>query len=232
MTRLQRATQTPRSGNVLAILSALPAEGKSVLASNLALAYAASGIKVLLVDADPYEMSVTRAFELKRPGLNEVLEGRAKLATALSLESRSGLHLLGAREPSAPARGPADNGAMAGLLRELRDQFELVIVDCPAILPLDGGVFVEHADRIAFVIAWETTDRAAVEQAFRLLGSHVAKLAGVILNKASPRWYGAFDDGRYLRYVSPPANPIAPAAPAAPAPATARVAVFTRRAAP
>ena len=38
-----------------------------------------------------------------------------------------------------------------------------------------------------------------------MLGSHFSKLIGVVLNKASPRWYGAFDGGRYLRYATPPA---------------------------
>ena len=92
---------------------------------------------------------------------------------------------------------------------------------------MDGGSFVEHADLIAFVIAWDETDRGAVEEAFALLGSHLSKLAGVVLNKASPRWYGAFDGGRYLRYANPPA----PAA--APTPTPIRLTrAFTRRARP
>jgi capsular exopolysaccharide synthesis family protein len=226
MTRLQR-TQSQRGREVLAIVSAVPNEGKSTLASNLALAYAASGLKTVLIDGDCYAMSVTSAFGLNRPGLNEVLEGRAKLSNALVRDAQSGLFVLAAREPSSAAREAGDK-ALASLLRELREQFELIIVDCPAILPVDGGSFVEHADRIAFVIAWDETDRGAVEEAFALLGSHLSKLAGVVLNKASPRWYGTFDGGRYLRYANPPAPAPAPA----PTPITAVTrAAFTRRAA-
>ena len=82
---------------------------------------------------------------------SKVVSGSQRAVTRIR---ESGLHVLAARDPSAPrrTRGP---WRMAGLLRELRDQFERVIVDCPAILPLDGGAFVEHADRIAFVIAWD-----------------------------------------------------------------------------
>ena len=169
-------------------------------------------------------MSVTSTFGLNQPGLSEVLEGRAKLSNALVRDAQSGLFVLAAREPSSAAR---ETGDTAGLLRELREQFELIIVDCPAILPVDGGSFVEHADRIAFVIAWDETDRSAVEEAFALLGSHLSKLAGVVLNKASPRWYGAFDGGRYLRYANPPAPAPAPT----PIAAVTRAA-FARRAAP
>ncbi len=233
MTRLQRAVNTSRSRDVLAIVSALPGEGKSTLACNLALASAASGIKTLLIDADPYTISVTRTFDLNRPGLNEVLDGSAQPATALGRDTRSGLYVLGARDPSSPAREPADTRRLPALLRELKDQFELIVVDCPALLPVDGGAFVEHADRIAFVIAWESTDRGAVEQAFHMLGSHVSKVAGIILNKAAPRWYRGFAEGRYLRYGTLPPPVMAPAPPApAVASAPARVAVFTRRAAP
>jgi capsular exopolysaccharide synthesis family protein len=218
MTRLQR-TQSQRQREVLAVVSAVANEGKSTLASNLALAYAASGLKTLLVDSDRYAMSVTSAFGLNRPGLNEVLEGRVKLADALVRDAQSGLFVLSARDPASAALETGDQ-AMAGLLRELRAQFELIIVDCPAILPVDGGSFVEHADRIAFVIAWDQTDRSAVEEAFALLGSHLSKVVGVVLNKASPRWYGAFDGGRYLRYANPPA----------PAPAPTPIAAATRAA--
>jgi succinoglycan biosynthesis transport protein ExoP len=226
MTRLQR-TRPERGRDVLAIVSAVPNEGKSTLASNLALAYAASGLKTLLIDGDRYAMSVTSAFALNRPGLNEVLEGRAKLSTALVRDARSGLYVLAARDPSSAVHEVTDSKAIAGLLRELRDQFELIIVDSPAILPVDGGSFIEHADRIAFVIAWDGTDRSAVEEAFAMLGTHFSKLAGVVLNKASPRWYGAFDGGRYLRYAAQPAA-VAPA----PVPVPAPVTNFIRRAAP
>jgi uncharacterized protein involved in exopolysaccharide biosynthesis/Mrp family chromosome partitioning ATPase len=226
MTRLQR-TQTQKGREILAIVSAVPGEGKSTLASNLALAYAASGVRTVLIDSDPYAMSVTTAFGLNRPGLHEVLEGRIRLSQALARDTKSGLYVLAARDPSAHAHDVVDAKAMPSLLRELRDQFERIIVDCPAILPVDGGSFVEHADRLAFVIAWDRTDRAPVEQAFGLLGTHVSKLVGVVLNKASARWYGAFDGGRYLRYAqTPPAAPL-------PAPvAAAPVAAFARRAVP
>jgi capsular exopolysaccharide synthesis family protein len=253
MTRLQRTAQRHEDRKVLAIMSAVPQEGKSTFASNLALVSAASGVKTLLIDADPYAASVTRAFELRQPGLTEVLEGVARLEGALARDPRSGLYVLGARDPSVPAREAASSRKLADLLRELKGQFDQIIVDCPAILPVDGGTLAEHVDRIAVVIAWESTDRAAVEQAFELLGDHVAKIDGVVLNKVGARWYKAFDEGRYLHYekklpaaVARPApapatvatpKPVATPAPVSlvastDAPAAARVAVFSRRATP
>ena len=231
MTRLNRATQLRRAREVLAIVSAVPGEGKSTFACNLALASAAAGARTLLIDGDPMAMSVTRAFTLSQPGLNEVLNGRAKLATAIAKDPKTGLHVLGARDVSSGMHElfGVDSHALAALLRELREQFELIVIDSPAILPVDGGTFVEHADQVAFVIAWESTERSAVEQAFALLGMHRAKIVGAVLNKAAARWYRVFDGARHLRYMSAPAR-IAPA----PAPASkgaASIAAFNRRAA-
>jgi succinoglycan biosynthesis transport protein ExoP len=237
MTRLQRAGQTSHGGNVLAIVSALPGEGKSTLACNLALTSAASGTKTLLIDADPHARSVTRMLDGNQSGPHGMIDGIGRFGSALTRDARSGLYVM-----AAPGRESGSMRELPSLLHELKDQFELIILDCPAILPVDGGALMEHADRIAFVIGWESTDRTAVEQAFQMLGKHVSKIDGVILNRADARWYRTFDEGRYLRCEKPAvmtAPPLAPAAGLASAPppvpaaaATARVAVFTRRAAP
>jgi capsular exopolysaccharide synthesis family protein len=221
MTRLQR-THSNKGCEILAILSAVSGEGKSTLASNLALAHAASGTRTLLIDGDPYGMTVTTAFGLNRPGLQEVLDGRVRLSNALARDNKTGLHILTARDPASRAKNVSDRKPLSRLMDDLREQFELIIVDNPAVLPIDGGSLVEHVDRIAFVIAWERTDRAPIEQAFQLLGTQASKVAGVVLNKASTRWYDVFDSGRYLRYAHQPPAPPVPAA----------VALFNRRAAP
>jgi uncharacterized protein involved in exopolysaccharide biosynthesis/septum formation inhibitor-activating ATPase MinD len=244
MTRLNRATRSQRTREVLAIVSAVPGEGKSTFACNLALVSAAAGARTLLIDGDPLAMSVTRAFALNQPGLNEVLNGRAKLANAIAKDPRTGLHVLSARDASSGAHElfGVDSQALAALLRELREQFELIVIDSPAILPVDGGTFVEHADQVAFVIAWDTTERSAVEQAFGLLGAYRAKIVGAVLNKASPRWYRVFDGARHLRYTNAaaatPAPAPAPALTPAPTPVAvaapkgaASIAAFNRRAA-
>src|SRR5215217_1514374 len=224
MMRLRRSQPAHGAREVLVVASAVPDEGKSTFACNLALASAASGARTLLIDGDSIATSVSRIFDLKRPGLSEVLSGRATFSNVALRDSKSGLVVLGARDPSTSARdiAGADSKAMSTLLRELRDQFELIVIDSPAILPVDGGSLVEHADRFVFIAAWETTERSAIEQALELLGNYGSKLAGVVLNKAAQRWYQVFDGGRYLRYFAPPA---------AIPPPPARI-VFTRRAAP
>ena len=91
------------------------------------------------------------------------------------------------------------------------------MIDSPAILPVDGGTLVDCADRAVLIVQWERTERAAVLEALRMIGPDKQKIAGIILNNASPRWYRLFDCGRYLQYygvpqLSAPAAPVAKSA--------------------
>lgn len=200
-TRLRRSAPNSAS-EVLVIASALPDEGKSTFASNLARASASSGTKTLLIDGDIYATAISRMFNLRGPGLCELLQGKAKLLSATARDPESGLYMLGARQaPLAPGElMDIKADAVAALLRECRQHFELIVIDSPAILPLDGAMFMDSADRAVLIVEWERTERAAVLEALAMLGAQKRKLAGVVLNKASPHWYRLFDCGQYLRY--------------------------------
>jgi polysaccharide biosynthesis transport protein len=214
MTRLRRSA--PATNEIVVVASALPGEGKSTFACNLALASAASGTRTLLIDGDVYAAGASRMLGIRGPGLCEVLTGKAKFWSATVKDRNTGLHALGAREAvlAAGELQGIEGKAIGALVREHRAHFDLIVVDGPAILPVDGGTLVEWADRTILIVEWERTDRAAVLEALRMIGPHKHKLAGVILNKASPRWYRLFDCGRYLQHYSA-ARLQAPADPAA-----------------
>jgi succinoglycan biosynthesis transport protein ExoP len=160
-----------------------------------------------LIDGDIYAAGTSRLLNLRGPGLCEVLAGKAKFWSAALKDKTSGLYLLGTREAvrSAGELPNVDANAVSALLREHRHHFELIVIDSPAILPVDGGMFAECADRAVLMVEWERTDRAAVLEALAMLGPLKQKVAGVVLNKASPQWYRLFDCGRYIRhYPAPP----------------------------
>ena len=211
-TRLRRSA-APKSAEALAVVSALPGEGKSTFACNLALASASSGVKTLLIDGDVYAMAVSRTFNLKGPGLSELMQGKTKILSATARHAGTGLYMLGARDPSTtPYESKnVEKDAFAAILRECRQQFDLIVIDCPAILPVDGGMFIDCADRAVMIVEWERTEREAVLEALATLGPQKRKVTGVVLNKASSLWYRLFDCGQYLRYYSlgnmPPAVP-------------------------
>jgi uncharacterized protein involved in exopolysaccharide biosynthesis/Mrp family chromosome partitioning ATPase len=200
-TRLLRSSEKPR-GEILAIVSALPGEGKSTFACNLALSAEGSGVRTLLIDGDVYAASSTRAFTLQKPGLSEVLEGKATFWSAVTKDAKSGLHVLGARDPSVADDDvkDIDRSRLTAFLREYGKHFDLVVIDCPAILPIGGSVpSVECADRAVLLVEWDRTARQAVAEALDALGVDARKLAGVVLNKVSLGWCHLFDYGGYYK---------------------------------
>jgi succinoglycan biosynthesis transport protein ExoP len=216
-TRCRRA-QRHGTTEVLAVVSALSGEGKSTVSSNLALAFASSGVRTLLIDGDPHAKATTRFYKASGPGLGEVLSAGADRWSVTVTDRASGLSVLGAGIPT----GLSDEKAITEMLRDYGQDVEMIVVDTPAILSIEGGAWIDCADRIIMVVEWGVTERDSIRDALAMLGRHRGKLAGIVLNKAPSRWCRIFDRGRYLRYYARPAE-AAPgrqaAPPALPAPA-------------
>jgi polysaccharide biosynthesis transport protein len=201
-TRLVRSGSKSR-GEILAVISALPGEGKSTFACNFALAAAGSGVRTLLIDGDVYTTATSQVFGLKKAGLSELLEGKTTFWHAISKDTKSGLHILGARDTSVASDDvkDIDGVRLAALLREFGKHFDVVVIDSPAILPVGGSApHLECADRAILLVEWDQTERQAVAEALDMLDSHGRKLAGVVLNKVSVGWCRLFDYGAYLKY--------------------------------
>ena len=185
------------------MLSALPGEGKSTFARNFALASASSGVRTLLIDGDIYTASATRTFDVRKPGLCEVLDNKTTIWEAVFQHKDSGLYVLGARDMATkPDAVTINEPALAALLTRCRQRFDLIVIDSPAILPFDGDTFIKCADRALLIVEWERTEREAVLEALTMLGENKQKVAGVVLNKVSSYWYQLFDYGRYPSYYS------------------------------
>jgi succinoglycan biosynthesis transport protein ExoP len=200
-TRLLRSSKKPR-GEILLVMSALPGEGKSTFACNFALAAEGSGVRTLLIDADVYTAASTQVFGLQKAGLSEVLDGKTSFWSAVTKDTKSGLHVLGACDPSIASDDAKDIDPtrLASFLREFSKHFDLVVIDSPAILPVGGSApQIECADRAVLLVEWDQTERQAVAEALDMLDTHARKLAGVVLNKVSVGWCQLFDYGGYLK---------------------------------
>ena len=201
--RLLQSEMTSRD-KIVAVVSALPGEGKSTFACNFGFAAADAGLRTLLIDGDIYGAATSRLFGLKGAGLFEVLENEISLADAVSEDAATRLHVLGARRPSTPAAElpTIDAERLGFLLRDCRKQFDLIVLDSPAILPVgDITPHIECADSAVMVVEWDHTARRAAEEALDMMDLHALKVAGVVLNKVSARWCRLFDPGKYLQLV-------------------------------
>ena len=158
------------------VTSTGPAEGKSFVASNLALSFAEAGFRTVLVDGDTRRGAIQQAFNVpQKPGLVEYLQGTGTLDETVYPTSYERLSLVpcGARHRQAPEM--VTTAAMESLLDELRARFDVVIVDSPplgagtdayALSTMTGGLLmvlrIGVTDRRMAVAKLETMDRLPI----------------------------------------------------------------------
>ena len=177
---------TDASSKTLLVTSPSPGDGKTTVASNLAIAIAQTGKRVLLVDADCRRPMVQRIYGLKEEtGLSSVLVGESELAASIQKSSTDNLDIL----PCGPLPpNPAEmlnSEAFTSLLRELSAQYDHVVVDSPPVAPVtDARILAAACDATVLVIRAEKTSRRVAEHARDALGSVGAVLLGVVVNDA------------------------------------------------
>jgi|KBSSwiStaDraftv2_1062776.scaffolds.fasta_scaffold07647_10 receptor protein-tyrosine kinase len=195
----QETPSDPVRSQVTVITSAIPGEGKTTTATNLALAYAEDTTRrTLLIGADLRRPSMSRYITpLPTLGLSHVLAGEASLDDALIEMSDSSLWVL-------PA-GPPDNGsidllrqrALGHVMAELRLRFQRIVIDAPPTVPFtDAAVLASHADGALLVVRAGFSTPALIRRARESLSG--LKVLGVVLNDVVftfvDRYYYGYDD--------------------------------------
>ena len=188
---------------VVAITSAVPGEGKTTTAMGLARAMAAAGGKVLLIDADARRRASSRQFaEGVKLGLDEVLAGEATLDQAIVKDSLSDACLLPQRLDS-KGIGLTESPRLAELIEQVRDRYDLVILDTPPVLPVDEArVIASMADGVIFLVRWRKTPSKAASVALRRLYDVHAEMLGAVLTLVDVREQeraGYEDGGTFLK---------------------------------
>ncbi|MCB1509778.1 MAG: polysaccharide biosynthesis tyrosine autokinase [Hyphomicrobiaceae bacterium] len=176
---------------VIQLISAMPNEGKTLIASNLALYMAMTGYRTLLVDGDLRRAALTDALGLdNRPGLLEVLAGRTGPLDVILTDQTTGLHVLPAfAAPDEDGRAPEllSSRMLGQILHLYRQHFDTIIVDTPPVMPVvDARLMAMYADQIVLVTTWRKTPKDIAKQTVKLLGANQAKLVGVVVNRVAP----------------------------------------------
>lgn len=192
---------------VVAITSAVPGEGKTTTAMGLARAVAAAGGKVLLIDADARRRASSRQFaDGVTQGLDEVLAGQATLEQAIVKDSISDAFLLPQRLDSKGV-GLTESPRLAVLIEQVRERYDLVILDTPPVLPVDEArVIASMADGVVFLVRWRKTPSKAASVALRRLYDVHAEVLGAILTLVDVREQeraGYEDGGTFLKAYRP-----------------------------
>jgi capsular exopolysaccharide synthesis family protein len=180
---------------VLGVVSAMPGEGKTTAAGNLARLIGATR-DVLLIDADIRDPALSRYLTSQdAPGLVEVAMGTAQLADVVWVDQGTRLRFLPAgNDPGLVGSGEIlGSSEMKKILDEAREKFEFIVVDLPPLLPVvDARAIAPLVDGFAFVVEWGTTTEDAVNEA--ILNADIeGKIIGSILTKVVLSRYRRFD---------------------------------------
>ncbi|MGK5110413.1 polysaccharide biosynthesis tyrosine autokinase [Geodermatophilus sp. CPCC 205506] len=182
----------------IVVTSAVPGEGKSTVAVNLATALAQSGSRVALVEADlrrprvPGYMGVSGAV-----GLTDVVAGTADLDEVAQPWGDGNLTVLGSGSPVPNPSELLGSAPVRSLLQRLRDTQDYVVIDAPPLLPVtDAAVLSVLADGCVITTRFGHTRREQLAEAAETLARVDATLLGVVLNRV-PRSRAVASDAAY-----------------------------------
>jgi succinoglycan biosynthesis transport protein ExoP len=196
-----------REIKVIGLASALPGEGKSTVAANLAQLMAHSGRRALLIDADLRNPSLSRRITPQAErGMLEVLAGTAQLSDTIWRDPITGLDFLPAvlKTPVAHTSEFLASNRMTDLLALARDRYEYIVIDFPPLAPVvDARAAAHHIDAFVFTIEWGQTSPEAIFEALGSAEMVHSKLLGAVLNKANAaklKKLEAYKGGNYQKY--------------------------------
>lgn len=182
------------SRQMILVMSALAGEGRSTVASNLAVQFAGGASRVLLIDADLRNGRLSAHLGLQgAPGLAEVLSGAATPSAALLHDATTGLHMMPSHAAPLAQTSPGEllaSPQAANLFAVLKTHFDLVIVDAPPVLPfVDARILAHIADTSLMVVKWRATARSHIKQAIRALGLPHNQIQGLVINGVAESEY-------------------------------------------
>lgn len=168
----------------LAVTSAAPGDGKSLISANLALSFAEAGFKTVLIDGDTRRGLLHRMHGLKPAGgLTEYLTGAIDEAQAVRATSHPNLALVtcGTRHARSPELLATPR--LKRLIERLSQSFDVVIIDTPPLAAgIDGYAISAAAGRVLMVLRMGQTERRLAAAKLTTLDRLPVDIVGAVLN--------------------------------------------------
>ncbi len=173
-----------KKGKVLLLTSTVPGEGKSTISINLALALAAEGKRVALLDADLRNQSIHKMVGVRTPkGLMDCLKNsELDVLQALRRLPESELCYLSG-ESTDKRHYHLDDRAIQRVLDALRPRFDYVILDsAPCSVVSDTALLARHADAVLYVVKQDYANQSQILDAVAALHERAIPLGGMVIN--------------------------------------------------
>jgi polysaccharide biosynthesis transport protein len=197
----------PGGAKIIGLVSALPGEGKTTVATSFAAFVAKSGARTLLIDADLRNPSMTRTLGYsKAPGLLNMVLERTDYKELVISDTKFKFDFLPAstRVRTSNSSDVLTSAAMKDMLKSASAEYDYILVDLPPILPVvdvkaSAGLF----DAFVLIVEWGTTAGDEIVKAVNTSPLLSERLLGVVLNKADEvimRRFEGYSDRRYSYY--------------------------------
>jgi polysaccharide biosynthesis transport protein len=190
------------------VTSTIPGEGKTLISSNLAGAFARHGKSVLLVDCDLRRPMLHRHFEQNNEhGLINWFENGAALEGDLSTNPKLGITQIGENLSLLTSGGRTktptlllESPVFGQLLEKLKKHYDLIVVDSPPLGAVtDSLLIAERVDEVIYVCRFNRAFRKHISLYIKALRAGKNELLGVVLNGLSPRRIEYYSNYRYYR---------------------------------
>ncbi|MBC2773146.1 polysaccharide biosynthesis tyrosine autokinase [Rhizobium sp. AQ_MP] len=213
---------------VIGVVSSLPGEGKTTVATNFAMLLAASGKRTLLIDADLRKPRLSRMLKpAPKAGLVEAIASDVAWTSLVRVDAQSKLAILPIAPRAAGEQMPSSTELLASprmvsLIDGARQHFEYVIVDLAPLGPvMDANVLSSQLDGFIFVVEWGKTPVQLVTDLLDAQPLVASKILGVLLNKTDmdlvsqygpsggpEKYYGRYDGYYQQPIMTAPASTV------------------------
>ena len=194
---------------LLQVTSAASAEGKTTTVTNLGVALASAGQRVMMCCCDLRRPRIHEFFGLSNSvGFTSVLLGQAELSEATQkVPGTDNLYLLASGPPPPNPSELLSSPRTSEVLTALQAACDIVLLDCPPVLPVtDAGVLAGQVDATLVVVSAGATTRRDLGRAIELLQQIEAPVVGLVLNGVSDQGGYGYGYNRYYAAPEPKSN--------------------------
>ena len=170
---------------IICITSSKKDEGKTTVLSNLGVSFAKIDKKVLLIDADLRNPSISKMFDTSNSqGLMDILLGKRNIQDCIKKTKQENLYILtGGTIPPNPAE-VLSSKKMSEFIESIKDEYDYIFIDSPPVgVVSDASIISAYSDGVIFVVGANEVDSNLAKIAKERLDSVKANIVGVILNK-------------------------------------------------
>lgn len=170
---------------IICITSSKKDEGKTTVLSNLGVSFAKIDKKVLLIDADLRNPSISKIFDASNTqGLMDILLGKRNIQDCVKKTKQENLYILtGGTIPPNPAE-VLSSKKMSEFIESIKDEYDYIFIDSPPVgVVSDASIISAYSDGVIFVVGANEVDSNLAKIAKERLDSVKANIVGVILNK-------------------------------------------------